>query len=141
MLCALSQPVPQSPAHSKSSQLVDKGKREFNMQTIAKILGLYPTHNKEVCQACQNTNSQSPHLCLGLFPSFTLSGFLGIICVVYLSCVCHLSATWQTGADYLLRALYVLGTKDMTSGTKVSAFMELTGGEAMCRQNIQDASR
>lgn len=90
MLCALSQPVPQSPAHSKSSQLVDEDKRELNTQTIAKILGLYPTH-KEVCQACRNTHSQSPHLYPGLFPSFTLSGFLGIVCVVYLSCLSPLS--------------------------------------------------
>lgn len=41
MLYALSQPV-LSPAHGKSSQLVDEGKREFNMQTITKDTGTLP---------------------------------------------------------------------------------------------------
>lgn len=60
MLCALSQPVPQSPAHSKSSQLVDEDKRELNTQTIAKILGLYPTHTRRYARLAETPTVNLP---------------------------------------------------------------------------------
>lgn len=133
MPCALSQPVPQSPAHGKSSQLVDEDKMELNTQTINQRYWDFTLHTRRYARLAETPTVNLPTFIQGLFPAFTLSGFLGITCVVYLFPVCHLSATWQTGADYLLRVRYVLGTKDMTSGTKVSAFTELIRREAMCR--------
>ena len=83
------------------------------------MLGLYSSSARLSETATVTLSTLSLVCFLHLHPQPSYYSF------VYLFPVCHLSVTWQTLADYLLCAWYVLGVKDVTTGTYISVLVEL----------------